>query len=164
MTYSIAKAIQDIENTITDLESPSVEKRREAGAWAQYAFCGRPGTERGMKLIEAVGKKLELRVNGHAEPVEPDEYVRERCADTLRLAAEAGFSISRFVPALRLMAERDPVDWVRERAADALSGIKAPKEELRQKEEELPLPKAWSTRPPAASPPTPERKDKQLRA
>ena len=157
MTYSVTKAILDIDITLQNLENPSADVRREAGAWAQYAFCGRPGSEKAAKLIEAVGKKLEIRVNGHAEPVEPDEYVRERCADTLRLAREAGYDISRFVPALHLAAERDPVDWVRERAADALSGIKAPKEES------LPLPKAWSTRPSSA--PAPERKlEKQIRA
>jgi hypothetical protein len=158
MTYSITKAILDIDITLQNLESPSADVRREAGAWAQYAFCGRPGSEKAAKLIEAVGKKLEMRVNGHAEPLEPDEYVRERCADTLRLAAEAGFNVSRFVPSLRLTAERDPVDWVRERAQDALSVIKAPKEDS------LPLPKAWSTRPPAAPAVALERKpEKQIR-
>ena len=160
MTYSISKAIQDIEKIMVNLESPDADVRRNAAAWAQYVFCGNPGNERGGRLLELVGSKIELKVNGHAEPVEPDEYVRERCADCLRLARLGGFDISKFVPALKLASERDPVDWVRERALDALpSNVR--KEELKEHPDELPLPKAWTTRP---QPPAAPAKEKQLRA
>lgn len=168
MTYNVTKAIQDIEKIIVDLGNPSVEVRREAAAWAQYAFCGNPGRERAALLIDAVGKKLELRVNGHAEPLEPDEYVRERCADSLRLAKEGHYDISPFVPSLRLTAEKDPVDWVRDRAKDALS--KADDHVLQAPsvpdEDQLPLPRAWTTRPmPQIQPDKPERAiEKRLRA
>ena len=157
-------AVRNIDEIILKLNDADVEVRREAAAMAQYAFCGTPSSEKGNLLMEAVAARLELRVNGHAEPLEPDEYVRERCADSLRLASDR-FNIAKYVPLLERSSTRDPHEWVKDAAKEALGsiGIKTAKMSHDSYRSELPPPKSWSTRPPPASRElVPAAKERQL--
>jgi HEAT repeat protein len=143
----INDAVRSIDEIILRLGDADVEVRREAAAMAQYAFCGTPSTIKGKLLLEAVSAKLELKVNGHVEPREPDEYVRERCADCFRLASDR-FQIAEYVPLLERSSTIDPHVWVKDAAKEALGSIGI-KTDLSpgSYRSDLPLPKAWSTRP-----------------
>jgi hypothetical protein len=135
--YNVQEIVQRIDSVIENLDNPDVEARRKAAAEAQYAFCGNLPSEKGKKLLEKVSEKLRLFINGHAVPAEPDEYVRERCADCFRLAAEGGKDIHPYIPLVRLAYERDPHEWVRERAQEALEicdktyGVRVDKSDIR---------------------------------
>jgi HEAT repeat protein len=162
----INDAVRSIDEIILKLSDADVDVRREAAAMAQYAFCGNPSAEKGNLLLEAVAARLELNVNGHVEPLEPDEYVRERCADSLRLASDR-FNIAKYVTVLDRSSTIDPHVWVKDAAKEALGsiGIKTGKLSHDSYRSELPLPKSWSTRPlPASRELAPAAKEKQLRA
>jgi hypothetical protein len=106
---------------IARVSGDDVEARRHATAQAHYVFCGHVGRETGERLLKALGERLKVIVNGHEAPVEPDEYVRERCVEAMRLAVYAGFDVGEYVPLIVRAHERDSHEWVRERAEDALS-------------------------------------------
>jgi HEAT repeat protein len=142
MFYKIPDAVRGIDAIISGLEHQDTEVRREAAAGAQYALLGHLPHPKSSALIDAVGKRLAVIVNGHEALAEPDEYVRERCAYALGIAASAGKDISAHMPALARAREKDPHHWVREAASETLSS--AEREAFRM---ELPLPKAFTTRP-----------------
>ncbi|MEW6722031.1 MAG: hypothetical protein AB1324_02120 [Candidatus Micrarchaeota archaeon] len=120
MKYSIAEAISRYDKTMLQLDSESAEVRREAAAWAQYALCGRLSPAKAGVLADKLAEKLRLIVNGHAEPVEKCEYVRESCAYGIELAAQFT-DVSRHRATLEMSRDRDPHEWVREAASEALS-------------------------------------------
>lgn len=125
----IPSAVAKIDWIIENIVNPDVEVRRDAAAGAQYALLGHPPAEKAAELLARVAGRLELKLNGHAIPVEPDEYVRERCANAIEMAASSGRNVSAHIPALKLSRDRDPHEWVRDMARDAVrycEGMRAP--------------------------------------
>ncbi len=116
----IPSAVEKIDWIIKNIVNPDVEIRRDAAAGAQYALLGYPAPEKAAELLGLVAGRLELKLNGHAIPVEPDEYVRERCANAIEMASSAGRNVSAYLPVLKLSRDRDPHEWVRDMARDAV--------------------------------------------
>ncbi|HSB46423.1 MAG TPA: hypothetical protein VLD37_00290 [Candidatus Bilamarchaeum sp.] len=142
MDYSIPKAIGKIDWILTNLDNTDVAVRRNAAAWAQYAALGHLPSEKSGPLLEAMANKLMAKVNGHVMLNEPDEYVRERCANGFELASSAGKNITKYLPVLEWSRDYDPHEWVRSMARDALRyhhGLSR----------DLPLPGSFTTRPSA---------------
>ncbi len=116
----MTEIIKDVDSVIDRISSEDVDTRRHATAQAQYAFCGHVSREKGERLLKALGERLKVVVTGHEAPFEPDEYVRERCIEAMRLAVFSGFDVGEYVPLIVRAHERDSHEWVRERAEDAL--------------------------------------------
>ncbi len=116
----IPSAVENIDWILENIGNPDAAVRREAAGGAQYALLGYPPIEKSAELLRRLAERLELRLNGHAVPVEPDEYVRERCANAFEMAASKGHNVSAYMPALQLSRDRDPHEWVREMARDAI--------------------------------------------
>ncbi len=116
----IPSAVENIDWIIGNMASPDAEARREAAAGAQYALLGPLPMEKAHSLLSLLAERLELRLNGHAIPVEPDEFVRESSANAFEMAASRGHDVSAYLPVLRLSRDRDPHEWVREMSRDAI--------------------------------------------
>jgi hypothetical protein len=135
----IPSAIANIDWIIENIDSPDVDTRRDAAAGAQYALLGPIPHEKADSLLPKLAARLELKLNGHAIPVEPDEYVRERCANAFELASSSGKRVGPYLDVLRLSRDRDPHQWVRDMARDALRYCEG--------HGGLPHPEAFTTRP-----------------
>ena len=116
----ISSSVAKIDWIIDNLDHPDAEIRRDAAAGAQYALLGPIPHEKADLLLEKMAKRLELKLNGHAIPADPDEYVRERCANAFEMAASTGKNVAPYLPVLKLSRERDPHEWVRDMARDAV--------------------------------------------
>jgi hypothetical protein len=97
--------------------------------------------EKAFLLLEKMAGRLQATVNGHTLMNEPDEYVRERCANAFELAASSGKNISKYLPLLEWSRYNDPHPWVREMAIYALKYVS----EMRNS---APLPRSFTTRRP----------------
>src|SRR4030095_8363193 len=142
MNYNIPTAIQDIDNIIRNLDHPDPAVRCDAAKGAQYAVLGSLPLEKSNELLEAIGRRLTIKVNGHVLLTQPDEYVRERCANALECAASAGKDIRPYLDLLRWSKDNDPHHWVRDMARDAVRYHEG-------HSRELPMPARFTTRPPA---------------
>lgn len=127
---NIPEAVAKIDWIIENIDHPDAEVRRDAAAGAQYALLGHPAPEKAAELLGKVAGRLELKLNGHAIPVEPDEYVRERCANAVEMAASSGRNVSALIPLLKLSRDRDPHEWVRDMARDAIRYIEGMRHSL----------------------------------
>ncbi len=155
---NIPSAVEKIDWILENLGNSEVEVRREAAAGAQYALLGNLPHDKAALLLEKLAEKLELRLNGHAIPVEPDEYVRERCANAFEMAASAGKGVSAYLPLLKLSRDRDPHEWVRDMARDAVRYCEGGRMSL-------PKPETFTTRAlPEAKPPHPIQGEKRVSA
>ncbi len=137
---NVPSAVENIDWIIENMDHPDAEVRREAAAGAQYALLGPLPHDKAHALLEKLDARLELRVNGHAEPVEQDEYVRERSANAFEMAASTGKGVSAYLPTLKLSRDRDPHQWVRDMARDAVRYIEGGRMDL-------PKPAAFTTKP-----------------
>ncbi len=137
---NIPSASANVEWIIGNLDNSDVATRQKAAAGAQYALLGALPEGVAPRLLEKVADRLRAKVNGHVMLNEPCEYVRQRCANAIEMAASKGKDVSAYMTVLAWSKDNDPHEWVRDMAHDALTYIS-------QRRDHLPLPKAWSTRP-----------------
>lgn len=127
----IPRAVARIDVILAFFDHPDAEIRQYVAAGAMYAILGKadplnPNTglitpDQKEAILEKSAAALTILLNGHADPTEPDKYVRERCAEVLRIAAsEKKTNMSKYVATLAVARDHDPCDWVREKAAEAL--------------------------------------------
>ncbi|MFH1520221.1 MAG: hypothetical protein ABID61_01105 [Candidatus Micrarchaeota archaeon] len=116
----VPRAVARVEEIIAFIDHSDVEIRRYVSAGAIYALMGNLPRETSERLLAKLAERLILRFNGHAEPVEPDVYVRERCANAFEMAASTAKTVTPHLETLKLSRDKDPHEWVRDRARDAI--------------------------------------------
>lgn len=117
---NIPRAVARTDVILALFDHPDVEIRRYVAAGAMYAIMGDLHPDKRKALLEKSAAALTILLNGHAEPTETDVYVRERCAEVLRLAASRGSNLSEYITVLTTARDYDPHAWIRDKAKEAL--------------------------------------------
>ena len=120
MRYSAPDILRDLENVLRHLQSVDPQVRREAAGELQIVLCGHLDHPTVVKIMDALATRLEVSVNGHAAFVEPDDHVRQRCADGLTLGAQQPADLTPYIDRLRYVEKHDPFDSARHCAGEAL--------------------------------------------